>query len=180
MKILFPSLIFCALLTVPLISIGYGATDEASIAQTPAFPDIRIGGYKRYFYDHVNMSGGTNESLLPADVSRNGTWQESLKLSIKGDISEKLWVYYDLEQIPGRADIFNASINYDNYYIDFGMLSDVYASENFLPHDLSGVILSARFGPLPLESPSVSPAVIGGHRAKTTWAESAVPCDRTS
>jgi len=146
--------ILLMVLCVPSFSEEIIAEAKTAMSTKEVFPQLDIAGYKRYLFSSLTINNIAGSDLLPSDAITGGPWQEGLRLIISGKLSRDLDVYYDLEQVNARAEIYNMAISYYDNNIIFGSLNDNYYSDFLLQNSISGVILSKTFGSI---TPFIAP-----------------------
>ena len=107
-----------------------------SFATQEAYPQLDIGGYKRWLYGKIHIDPNRNYSLALEDrLLSTSPWTEELNLLIDGKLSEDLSVYYDLRQFPNLSERYDVMLNYKDYSLVFGFPKEIYSQQDYLFHD---------------------------------------------
>ncbi|KPJ65152.1 hypothetical protein AMJ44_10850 [candidate division WOR-1 bacterium DG_54_3] len=117
-----------------------------SLAAQKKYPQLAISGYKRWLYSKFDVDPTVNYYLALGDrLPANGPWAEELQLYISGQLSENLSVNYDLNQNAFTAGRFNVDVNFHNYSLLFGHLSELNEHEFVLQDYMSCVGIGGRW-----------------------------------
>ena len=127
-----------------------GPTSEAA----NAYPQITIGGYKKWLYNKITIEPASNYYLYlsSAEALRTGRVMgrglELLDLSIEGELSPDLQVNYRIFSTPYGHGIYNVQVPFKEYALSFGDLNRLLFKNNGLfAHDLvNGVGLTGEWG----------------------------------
>ena|GEM_PF-775085 len=114
------------------------------------YPNVEISGYKKYEYQQISVTPGTNYFLALQQMGvgygfQSGPWQERLQLRIIGRLSERLSVSYDLEQQPDMPERYQVKVNYDNHELRFGDFDVSFGGNEFASttKSLNGVLFTS-------------------------------------
>jgi hypothetical protein len=112
-----------------------------------AYPQIEIGGYKRWLYRQVDISPAKNYFLAIGSqevLGGSGPWAEELNLLIDAELLKDVGLHYGLKQIPNGFDFPDVRLNYQNYSLYYGYPQNIFSGQELLLQDYpSGVGVGA-------------------------------------
>jgi hypothetical protein len=123
---------------------------SAPVRSQETYPNVEISGYKKYEYQQIGVTPGTNYFLGAQHLGSgygftSGPWQERLQLRIVGKLSKRLSVSYDLEQQPEMPERYHVKVNYDNHELVFGDFNANFGGNEFASasKSLNGVLITS-------------------------------------
>jgi hypothetical protein len=117
------------------------------------YPKIDVTGSKKWEYRDVNVDPQANyfQGITHlggfSPFATGGPWQEKLTLKILTQLTDKLTLTYDIEQVPESPDSYNVGLNYDNKHaLVFGDFGATFSGNEFASasKSLNGMMVTSR------------------------------------
>ena len=126
-----------ALIAAVLIHVIFGVYTP-SFAINEKYPQIEIGGYKRWLYQKYNVNPPINYfSALGSQegVGGGGPWAEELNLLVDADLAKDVKLHYGLKQIPGGFELPDVRLDYLNYSLYYGYPQAIFGGQELILQD---------------------------------------------